>query len=165
MFENGLDWEVTPPPILRQEPALKAGFLLPGIPCHRGFSRSSAGATRARKTPRIRPGSPPFSSLFSTYPHQPAAVGTGRTLVVARGYAGVAESGRNRRLEQQSGCEDRGQAITGRTRHPVRAFLLVGHDEGLLHASASRVASAWCNASPRKLRRQSIGAMRKALRK
>ena len=56
---------LTPPPIRRQKPALKAGFLLPEIACCCGISRGFAGATRVRNTAGMWPGSPPFSSLFS----------------------------------------------------------------------------------------------------
>ena len=85
MNEMGLRQSNTPPPMHQQEPALKAGFLLPEISCRCGISRGFAGAARARNTAGMWPGSPPFSSLFSTCPRQPAAVGTGRTLVVVRG--------------------------------------------------------------------------------
>jgi hypothetical protein len=78
--------------MFQEKPALAAGFLLPGIPCWRGISRGSAGATRAGNNARNWPGSPPFSSLFSTYPHQLAPVGTGKTPAVARSYPALWEN-------------------------------------------------------------------------
>ena len=103
MEEMGSHLRSTPPPMYQQEPALKAGFLLPEIPRHCGVSRHSAGATRCTNVARKSPSSTLLCSLFSTYPHQPVVVGTRRIPYAAGSYAGVAESGWKRRLEQQLG--------------------------------------------------------------
>ena len=101
--ETGSRRRHTPPPMYQQKPALKAGFLLSGIPRHCGISRHSAGATPRQNVARNSPSSTLLCSHFSTSPHQLVVVGTRRIPDTARSYAGVAESGWERRLEQQSG--------------------------------------------------------------
>ena len=63
------------------------------------FCRCQAAHDVARNSPS----STLLCSLFSTCPYQPVVVGTRRIPDAARSYAGVAKSGWQRRLEQQSG--------------------------------------------------------------
>ena len=99
----------TPPPMHQQEPALKAGFLLPGIPCWRGISRGLARAAGYFRAPDFGHGSIPFSSLFSSVVRELRFRGTSRTISATKTFPVPAKAARgpsrssNRQQNQRNG--------------------------------------------------------------